>query len=366
MSFYILPEMTATLPVQRFCEPGQIDIIIGAESFYDLLTEGRSKISEEGPTLNTVFGWIVSGRIPDQPVSPTQSVSFSCTLADIQDQLARFWELESCKSSSIQSVESTCETIFDETTTRDSSGRFMVSLPKKEFVRQQLGECETIATKRFLALERRLEANPELKTQYHQIIREYEQLGHMKQVDSEDPDFPIYFLPHHAVLKPDSTTTKLRVVFDASCKTSTGVSLNDALMVGPVVQDDLLAIQLRFRLHRIAIVADVEKMYRMILVYPLAQRLQCILWRDTPKEPIRTYQLATVTYGTACAPYLATKSLQRLAELEAERYPVAAKAMKEDYYVDDMLSGADYLEAATQLTSEMLELASSGGFTLRK
>ncbi|XP_062713787.1 uncharacterized protein LOC134290629 [Aedes albopictus] len=386
MSFYILPELTATLPVQRisvgqwkppssivladpqFCEPGQIDIIIGAEYFYDLLIEGRCKISEEGPTLqNTVFGWIVSGRIPDQPVSPTQAVSFSCTLADIQDQLARFWELETCKSSSIQSVEeSTCETIFDETTTRDSSGRFIVSLPKKEFVMQQLGECKTIATKRFLALERRLEANPELKTQYHQFIREYEQLGHMKQVDSEDPDFPIYFLPHHAVLKPDSTTTKLRVVFDASCKTSTGVSLNDALMVGPVVQDDLLAIQLRFRLHRIAVVADVEKMYRMILVYPSDQRLQCILWRNTPNEPIRTYQLATVTYGTACAPYLATKCLQRLAELEAERYPVAAKAMKENYYVDDMLSGTDNLEAATQLISEMLELASSGGFTLRK
>ncbi|XP_062713189.1 uncharacterized protein LOC134290152 [Aedes albopictus] len=291
MSFYILPELTATLSVQRvsvgqwkppssivladpqFCEPEQIDIIIGAEYFYDFLTEGRSKISEEGPTLqNTVFGWIVSGRILDQPVSPTQAVSFSCTLADIQDQLARFWELESCKSSSIQSVEeSTCETIFDETTTRDSSGRFIVSLPKKEFVMQQL------------------EANPELKTQYHQFIREYEQLGHMKQVDSEDPDFPIFFLPHHAVLKPDSTTTKLRVVFDASCKTSTGVSLNDVLMVGPVVQDDLLVIQLRFRLHRIAVVADMEKMYRMILVYPSDQRLQCILWRDTPNEPIPTY-----------------------------------------------------------------------------
>ncbi|XP_062714255.1 uncharacterized protein LOC134291019 [Aedes albopictus] len=362
------PPSSIVLADPQFCEPEQLDIIIGAEYFYDLLTEGRSKISEEGPTLqNTVFGWIVSGRIPDQPVSPTQAVSVSCTLADIQDQLARFWELESCKSSSIQSVEeSTCETIFDETTTRDSSGRFIVSLPKKEFVMQQLGECETIATKRFLALERRLEANPELKTQYHQFIREYEQLGHMKQVGSEDPDFPIYFLPHHAVLKLDSTTTKLRVVFDASCKTSTGVSLNDALMVGPVVQDDLLAIQLRFRLHRIAVVADVEKMYRMILVYPSDQRLQCILWRDTPNEPIRTYQLATVTYGTACAPYLATKCLQRLAELEAERYPVAAKAMKENYYVDDMLSGADSIEAAMQLTSEMLELASSGGFTLRK
>ncbi|XP_065073868.1 uncharacterized protein LOC135697936 [Ochlerotatus camptorhynchus] len=386
MPFYVLPELTATLPVRKvstgqwilpssivladpqFSDPGPIDIIIGAEYYFDLLTDGRSKISKTGPTLqNTVFGWVVSGPIPSQPVNPPQAVSYSCTLADIQDQLARFWELESCKSSSIHSVEeSSCEAVFDETTTRDSSGRFVVSLPKKEFVMQQLGESELIATKRFLALERRLEANPDLKAQYQDFIHEYERLGHMKQVDINDSDFPIYFLPHHAVFKPDSTTTKLRVVFDASCKTSSGVSLNDALMVGPVVQDDLLSIQLRFRLHRIAVVADVEKMYRMILVYLLDQRLQCILWRNSPNEPIRIYQLTTVTYGTACAPYLATKCLQRLAELESDKYPVAAKAMKNDFYVDDMLTGADDIEAIIRLVKEMVELTSSGGFNLRK
>ncbi|XP_053698889.1 uncharacterized protein LOC128745843 [Sabethes cyaneus] len=222
MSFYVLPELTTTLPARKaslgqwkppsdivladpqLCEPGQIDIIIGAEYFYDLLANGRSKIFKEGPTLqNTVFGWIVSGRIPTRPAYPSQAVSFPCTLAGIHNQLTRFWELESCKSSSIQSVEeSTCETIFNETTTRGGNGKFIVSLPKKEFVMQQLGECETIATKRFLALERRLEANPDLKTQYHQFIHEYEQLGHMHLVN--DPEFPLYFLPHHAVLKPDS------------------------------------------------------------------------------------------------------------------------------------------------------------------
>ncbi|XP_062557800.1 uncharacterized protein LOC134222655 [Armigeres subalbatus] len=386
MSFYVLPELTTTLPAKKvnigrwkppshmvladpqFFEPGPIDVIIGAEFFFDLLTDGRNKIYEGGPTLqNTVFGWIVSGQISSRPTNPPQTVSLSCTLADIHNQLAHFWELESCKSNSIQSVEeSTCETIYDETTTRNDSGKFVVSLPKKEFVMQLLGESEAIATKRFLALERRLEAQPELKNQYHQFIHEYEQLGHMKLVDSGDAEFPVYFLPHHAVLKPDSTTTKLRVVFDASCKTSTGVSLNDALMTGPVVQDDLMSIQLRFRLHRIAIMADVEKMYRMILVYPSDQRLQCILWRKSTREPIRTYQLTTVTYGTACAPYLATKSLQRLSELGSEMYPLAARALKNDFYVDDMLTGADNIETASQMMNEMIKLTSSGGFNLRK
>ncbi|XP_058814206.1 uncharacterized protein LOC131678231 [Topomyia yanbarensis] len=165
-----------------------------------------------------------------------------------------------------------------------------------------------------MSLERRLAANPELKAQYSEFIHEYQALGHMSEV-VEDTSDTVYYLPHHAVLKPDSTTTKLRVVFDASCRTSSGYSLNDALMVGPVVQDDLLDVILRFRLHRYALVADIAKMYRMVQVQPADQPLQKILWRDSSAEPIKIFQLTTVTYGTASAPYLATKCLQTLAEV---------------------------------------------------
>ena len=56
-----------------------------------------------------------------------------------------------------------------------------------------------------------------------------------------------YFLPHHAVVKESSLTTKTRVVFDGSAKTSTGISLNETLMVGPTIQEDLFSIIARFR-----------------------------------------------------------------------------------------------------------------------
>lgn len=82
-----------------------------------------------------------------------------------------------------------------------------------------------------------------------------------------DSDLNEYYLPHQiAVFKNTSLTTKLRVVFDASCKTSTGVSLNDALMVGPVLQPDFLYIILRFRIWQFAIMVDIEKIYRQVLV----------------------------------------------------------------------------------------------------
>ncbi|XP_062704143.1 uncharacterized protein LOC134286534 [Aedes albopictus] len=189
-------------------------------------------------------------------------------------------------------------------------------------------------------------------------------MGHMEEV-AEDEE-PVYYLPHHAVLKPDSTTTKLRVVFDASCRTSSGVSLNDGLMVGPVVQDDLHSIALRFRFWRYAIVADVAKMYRMVKVCPADHLLQCILWRPSSDDPVKAYKLTTVTYGTSSAPYLATKCLQRLGTEGAATHPAAAKTVKKDFYVDDALSGTDDLEEGRSLVSDLIDLTNSAGFILRK
>ena len=76
----------------------------------------------------------------------------------------------------------------------------------------------------------------------------------------------IYYLPHHTVFKQSSLTTKLRVVFDGSSKTTNGLSLNDILLVGPNVQQDLFSILLRFRIHKYVLIADIEKMYRQIRV----------------------------------------------------------------------------------------------------
>jgi len=120
---------------------------------------------------------------------------------------------------------------------------------------------------------------------------------------------PKFYMPHHAVLKETSSTIKMRVVFNGSEKSSNGVSLNGISMIGPKVQDDLFDIVQRFRLHRIVISADVVKMYRQIWVHPDDRCLQRILWRKTPDQPITSYELNTVTYGTVSTPFLATRCL---------------------------------------------------------
>jgi hypothetical protein len=138
-----------------------------------------------------------------------------------------------------------------------------------------------------------------------------------------------------------SLTIKVRVVFDASAKGSNGLALNDVLLCGPAIQDDVFTILTRSRKHLYAITADVEKMYRQVAIDEEDCDLQRIIWRSSPSEKMRTYRLMTVTYGTASASFMATQCLAALAEEFEEKFPKAAKAIRCDFYMDDLMTGSD-------------------------
>ena len=202
---------------------------------------------------------------------------------------------------------------------------------------------------------------------------EYLSLGHMQLVPGEgDNSYDntsnklICFLPHHAVFKESSTTTKTGVVLDASAKSTAGVSLNDILMVVPTIQQDLLSIILRFRMHRYVMTADISKMNRQIRVHPKDYDLKRVLWRRSSDEPLRQYQLVTVTCGTAPASFLATRCLNQLASEEASSYPLAAEVISRDKYVDDLVTGSNDLSEAPKLQEEIIHILKKGDFTLHK
>ncbi|XP_065087288.1 uncharacterized protein LOC135709015 [Ochlerotatus camptorhynchus] len=311
-----------------------------------------------------MFGWVVCGGL----TNPSQGLSINCSTATTQgleELVARFWASEEIGSSKVLSLEeSKCEDIFRKSVRRESDGRYSVSLPKDEDAISRLGEARDIAFRRLQGTERRLARDVGLREQYHQFMEEYIRLGHMTKIEETADLEKRCYLPHHPVIKEASTTTKVRVVFDASCKTSSGVSLNDALLVGPIVQEDLRSIMLRSRVKIIMLVADVEKIFRQIFVLQVDRPLQCILWRFDPSEPVGVYKLNTVTYGTK--PFLATRTLNQLAMDEEEQYPMAARATTEDTYMDDVITGADTVENARELCKQLNEMTCKGGFKLRK
>lgn len=221
--------------------------------------------------------------------------------------------------------------------------------------------------RRFLQMERKGEQYKKMFEGYRAFMDTYLKLGHMERVPVDEIDMqPQCYLPHHAVFKPDSTTTKLRVVFDATAATTNGKGLNDLLLTGPRLQETLTAILMRWRTHRIAVTADIEKMYRQILVAPEHRDYQRILWRNTSDGEVEHYRLRTVTYGTASAPYMAVKTIQRLASDEKMRFPWASMVVNNDFYVDDCLSGAYTFTEAVRLKDELLGIMTAGGLRLMK
>lgn len=139
------------------------------------------------------------------------------------------------------------------------------------------------------------------------------------------------------MLREDSSTTKLRTVFDCSAVTSTGKSLNDIQHIGPTVQDDLLTILIRFRQYKFVVTSDIEKMYRQVYVNNRHRCLQQIFWRSDTSQPIKQYKLNTVTYGMASAPYLATRCLVQLGQECTDKD--VRESILHDFYVDDYISG---------------------------
>lgn len=229
-----------------------------------------------------------------------------------------------------------------------------------------LGDSKDIAIKRFYSLERKFRNDPTLRNHYIQFMREYESLGHMTRIETDDCPDPSVYLPHHGVIKESSKTTRLRTVFDASSKTSTGLSLNDVLKVGPCIQDSLFNILIRFRKFNVVITADIEKMYRQINIHPDQRHLQRIVWRPDSNGELKEYNLNTVTYGMASSSFLATRSLFQVAIENEKKHPLIAEIIKHDFYMDDLLSGANSLTEACEIKRVLSNLLLDAGFLLRK
>ena len=176
---------------------------------------------------------------------------------------------------------------------------------------------------------------------------------------------PSYYLPMHAVTKSSSTTTKTRVVFDASARTSTGQSLNSTLMVGPTLHPTLETILLRFRTYTIALTSDISKMYREVEIVPADRPLHRFLWRKNVTDPIEEFEMKRVTFGVAASPYLAVRTLQQTAKDHATT-PSASYHIINSFYVDDLLGGASSVEEAKALRISLCDTLAKGEFKLCK
>lgn len=359
----------------KFYSPGEVDILIGADIFWDILGTQKLRLGSNKPILfDSKLGWLVAGPVNSYKSEPSNHIK--CNLLhndssafsncdDIQTQLSRFWQLEeiSPKSSShFSREEQLCEEHFVKNTIRLKDGRYCVRIPLKESS-NVLGGSYQRAKHCFLSLERRNKSKPVLDKLYKEFMLDYYSLGHMSECAVLDTE-KHHFIPHHGILREGSTTTKLRAVFNASSPTTSGISLNDIQMVGPQTQSDLLSILIRYRQHRYVLAGDVEKMYRQVMVHPDDRHLQNILWRFNASDQLKVFQLNTVTYGTSSAPFLATRCLKQIG-LDCSD-PKIAEIIINDFYVDDLLTGGTNINEVLAIREKVTNSLAAAGMPLRK
>ncbi|XP_056637683.1 uncharacterized protein LOC130445821 [Diorhabda sublineata] len=397
----VLPKITCKLPQVKinvsqlrlptdiilanpeFNIPSEIHIPVGADLYYKLLTPGIIDLGKKLPSLqNTSLGWMIAGTIPNSAsfnsvnIQNNDSVFTSCnhisiSNKDLSSSLSKFWEQEEIPSKSIlSSDDELVETIFQNSTQILENGRFQVNFPlKSEKEHHKLGESFLIAKRRFLSLENRIHKNPELFSEYSKFISEYVNLGHAKYVTlnlTNSKNELKYFIPHLCVIREQSLSTKLRVVFDSSCPTSTGVSLNDITLKGYQVQPDLFDILCRFRLNKFAITSDVQKMFRQISINTEHRFLQNILWQENPQQPLQCIELSTLTYGCNFSPFVATRVLQEIANNNSFNFSLAANALISETYMDDIISGTNSEHELIKLIQELKIVLGNHGFNLHK
>ena len=155
----------------------------------------------------------------------------------------------------------------------------MISLPWKEPL-TSLPDNYELSLKRLRLLVKRLRQDRDLFRLYNQVICEQIEQGIVEVVPHPDESMGdrVHYLPHHAVVKHDKDTTKVRVVYDASVRSGAGTSLNDALLVGPKFNQRILDVLFRFRSFQTALVADIEKAFLIVGVDEGDQNVLRFLW----------------------------------------------------------------------------------------
>ena len=354
-----------------------VDIIVGMGDLWNIVEGLSEKISSNLSLIKTRFGLVPCGSVNKDVVSLSTNVEI---LNRNIERMFSYEEMPNDNSASnltrdeIHAVE-----LMEQNLRFDfKHKRFVTKLLWKGI--PDLRNNFESAKQRLNSLIRKIKRNPVLKDLYKSTILEYLRDGILEVVnediskarDSQRKD--VYYLPHRDVYDPDRSSTKLRIVFDASAKTGTGKSLNDCLLPGPPLQQKVASIELRFRTKRIALIGDCKKMFLQILIEEEERDYLRVLWQDPddPKAPLMILRFTRLIFGATDSPFQAITGLQRLVKeklTDPHITPLERKlctTIKQDTYVDDITTGGDSIREVIEMYEGLKKLLAPAQFTIHK
>ena len=340
----------------------KLDILVGLDSYWKFVKPQITGCSVEGlMAQSTVFGWVLFGSVlVSQMTAPVMSHPMLCLTASEQS-VKSFWELESIGIS--PDKEDSVLTRF-ENDLRQVEGRYEVTLPWKSAARERLLDNEKLARYRLDSLRRRLERDPPLKLRYDAAIQEMCDTSIVEEVPVDEMacENPVFYMPHHPVVRESAVSTKVRPVFDASAKGYNGISLNDCMEIGPCLLTNLTQILIRFRRLKFPLTADIQKAFLQISVHRDDCDVHRCLW-DCDGQ-VKVMRFRRVPFGNCSSPFLLNATVQHhLSLFPASR---TVTELQQNLYVDDFLSGCDFVEETCQMIHEACDVMSQGCMTLTK
>ena len=217
---------------------------------------------------------------------------------------------------------------------------------------------------------RRLSKDPALCQQYQDVIQQQLEKGIVEQVPDAPTENRKHYLPHHAVVKTSSATSKVRIVYDASAKVSRNVnSLNDCLHRGPNLLPSLCGIILRFRMGAVAVIADIEKAFLQLSIQPQDRDVTRFLWYKDHTKPaeidgnLQVFRFCRVPFGVISSPFLLEASVRF--HLRQQHKPTA-QLIAQNIYVDNVLVSCPTPEAAIELYHEAKAIFKAASMNLRE
>ncbi|XP_029109940.1 uncharacterized protein LOC108941786 [Scleropages formosus] len=246
-----------------------------------------------------------------------------------------------------------------ESIVKNKQGHYEMPLPFRQ--RPCLPDDKQLAEIRLSHVKKKFSTNERYKIDYINYVSDIIERGDVEEAHGEK-----WYIPHHGVYHPKKPD-KLHVVFDCSTKYK-GTNLNEHLLPGPDMFNSLTGVLIRFRLHPVALMCDIEKMFHQFHVQENDRSYLRFLWwknGDLNTQP-QQYRMKVHLFGAVSSPGCANYGLKHLAKESAQSHPLGSQFIAKNFYVDDGVTSTDTVDKAIQLAKEAREVCAKGGLCLHK
>ena len=350
----------------------EISLLIGSDYYWNIVNGEIRRCNVEGlVAISSKIGWIFSGPVglnePSLITAANVTTHVMKVAVSIKDDLdtkvERFWKLDSLGINENES--SVYDKFVDKI--KFKNDRYEVRLPFKEedpFIEDNYH----MSLKRLTKLKQKLSNRPKLLYEYNDVIKKQLEMGIIEKVTTTGDVGRVTYLPHREVIREEKSSTKVRVVFDASAK-GKGPSLNDSLYKGPCLNPLLFDMLIRFRVSNIAITADIKQAFLQIAVHPDDRDFLRFLWYDdvfSDEARIIKYRFNRVIFGATCSQFLLNGAIKLHLESYYDIDPEFTKKILKSFYVDDLNTGVNNIEEGVSLYNKLIQRFSDAKMTLCK